>query len=287
MPPSFGNAGLDPATTRLRQIALVVKDLDRAREVLTKVLGTEVVFEDPGVAKWGLKNILIAIGGDIIEVVAPFEPGTTAGRLLEKRGGDGGYMIIMQTLDAAKRRQYILDKGLSKVIWGYDRDGITAAQYHPKGIPGGMMPELDSHPTTPSNPSPLTDPFSPWHACGKDHTAYSALMKKYSDIHLSGVLLRLAPGQTDTEAASRYWQDTFGVGMSRDLLAFTNARMGFVRGVEGRSEGLESITIGVDGVGRLEGIWEKARREGVAREGYVEMCGVKWFFHNAGGRSKL
>jgi hypothetical protein len=55
-------------------------------------LGTEVVFVDPGVAEFGLKNFLISIGGDIIEVVAPVQPGTTAGRLLDKRG-DGGYMV--------------------------------------------------------------------------------------------------------------------------------------------------------------------------------------------------
>jgi hypothetical protein len=34
MPPSFGNAGLAPEPTRLRQIALVVKDLDKARDTL-------------------------------------------------------------------------------------------------------------------------------------------------------------------------------------------------------------------------------------------------------------
>ncbi len=32
-----------------------------------------------------------------LEVVSPVTAGTTAGRLLEKRGVDGGYMIILQT----------------------------------------------------------------------------------------------------------------------------------------------------------------------------------------------
>jgi hypothetical protein len=194
----------------------------------------------------------------------------------------------MQTLDAAKRQKYIEEKGLGKVIWGYNRAGVACAQYHPKGIPGGMMPELDSHPADASNPKPLADPFSPWHACGKDHAAYSAIMKRHADLHLSGVLLRLKSGELDTEAASRYWQDVFGVGMSRDLLAFTNTRMGFVRGLEGKSEGLDSITIGVDGGERLDGILERASKEGLCRDGWIEMCGVRWFFSNAGGKpSKL
>jgi hypothetical protein len=194
-------------------------------------------------------------------------------------------MIIMQTLDASMRRKHILEKGYSSVIWGYEHDGISCTQYHPKGIKGGMMPELDSHPATPSNPEPLKDPFSPWHACGKDYDHYASLMKKHSDIHLVGALLRLHPGDVDTEAASRQWEQIFGVGMSRDLLAFTNARMGFVRGEKGKKEGLDSITISVEGGERLDGILQRAREEGLCGDGWINMCGVRWFFVHAGGKN--
>lgn len=77
----------------------------------------------------------VPLGGDIIEVVSPFKDGTTAGRLLDKRG-DGGYMIIMQTEDAKKRRQYIESKGLAKVIISQEHGDTTFVQYHPKGIKG-------------------------------------------------------------------------------------------------------------------------------------------------------
>lgn len=115
------------------------------------MIGTEVIHEDPAVAQWGLKNflgvssiyndlhtltlIIVPLGGDIIEVVSPFKDGTTAGRLLDKRG-DGGYMIIMQTEDAKKRRQYIESKGLSTVITGHEHGDTVFVQYHPKGIKG-------------------------------------------------------------------------------------------------------------------------------------------------------
>lgn len=75
---SSGNEILIPPTapTRLRQIALIAEDLERAAYLLvcglfvlvsfvhlpyclqTTILGTEVVFVDPQVAQWGLKNIL-------------------------------------------------------------------------------------------------------------------------------------------------------------------------------------------------------------------------------------
>ncbi|KAF2743614.1 hypothetical protein M011DRAFT_521473 [Sporormia fimetaria CBS 119925] len=266
------------APTRLRQIALVVRDFSKARQQLTHVLGTEVMFEDPAVAQWGIKNFLVPLGGDVIEVVTPVQENTTSGRLLDKRG-EGGYMIIMQTEDARKRREYIESKGLSKVIFSVEHGDVACIQYHPKGIPGGMMPELDSHTPTPENPTPLTTRFSPWHACGSDRKVYYPGMKRSAHLSLEGCVLRLAPGQTSHEDAARRWEEIFGVARSRDLLAFTNARMGFCRGEEGLPEGLVSITVGVNGKEKFEGIWKRAEEMGVARggRGWIEMCGVRWY----------
>ena len=128
-------AGTGPV--RLRQIALVAKDLKNAEQLLTHVLGTEVIYVDPAVGQWGLENFLVAIGGEVIEVVSPVKAGTTAGRLLERKG-DGGYMIIMQTADAKKRKEFIEGKGLAKVIFTHESDTNCTVQYHPKGIPGAF-----------------------------------------------------------------------------------------------------------------------------------------------------
>jgi hypothetical protein len=101
-------------------------------------MGTE---ELPGYAYLQLKArkspipLAVPLGGEIIEVVSPFRDGTTAGRLLSKRG-EGGYMIIMQTEDAKKRREYIESKGLAKVITSQEHGDTVFVQYHPKGIKG-------------------------------------------------------------------------------------------------------------------------------------------------------
>ena len=187
-------------------------------------------------------------------------------------------MIIMQTEDARKRRTYIEEKGLGKVIWGYDHGDTVCVQYHPKGIKGGMMAELDSHSPSPNNPTPLKSRFSPWHACGTDHKVYYPGMKRTSHLNLEGCILRLAPGDVGHEAASRQWEEIFGVVRSRDLLAFTNARLGFIPGKEGQSEGLVSITVGVNGKDKLDAILNRAREEGICGEGWINMCGVKWYF---------
>ncbi|KAK5420109.1 hypothetical protein LTR06_001579 [Exophiala xenobiotica] len=47
-----------PSPTRLRQIALIAQDIERAKYLLTTILGTEVVYIDPQVAQWGIKNFL-------------------------------------------------------------------------------------------------------------------------------------------------------------------------------------------------------------------------------------
>lgn len=206
-------------------------------------------------------------------------------------------MIIMQTEDAKKRREYIESKGLSKVIWGYEHDDVVCAQYHPKGIKGsspfasngaqveadstitgGMMPELDSHAPNPDNPTPLKSRFSPWHACGSDYKAYSEGMKRSSHLTLEGCVLRLAPGELGHEAAARQWEEIFGVARSRDLLAFTNARLGFISGREGEPEGLVSITVGVNGRDKFQGILDRASKEGLCGDGWINMCGIKWYF---------
>lgn len=140
------------------------------------------------------------------------------------------------------------------------------------------MPELDSHTPSPSNPNPLESEFSPWHACGPDYERYSAAMKRCSHLRLVGATCRLAPGRTDTDAAARQWQQYFGIKRDGSDLIFTNARLRFVPGVEGQSEGLESIVIAVKGKPRLEGILQNVKRKGLCGDGWTNLLGVKWYF---------
>jgi hypothetical protein len=86
-------------TIRLRQVALVARDLEPTVDSLSKTLGVDVCYRDPGVAEFGLVNALLRSASAFLEVVSPQQEGTTAGRLLDKHGGDYGYMVIMQLSD--------------------------------------------------------------------------------------------------------------------------------------------------------------------------------------------
>ena len=96
-------------TIHLRQICLVARDLESTIDNLESILGLHRCFVDEEVGKWGLVNTLLPIGRNFLEVVAPIEDNTSAGRYLDRRGGDGGYMVICQadskdTQQAVRRR---------------------------------------------------------------------------------------------------------------------------------------------------------------------------------------
>jgi len=123
---------------RLRQIALVGEDLDRIAADVTAVLGLGPAYADSGVGKYGLRNQVWPIGDTFLEVVSPKEAGTTAGRLLEKRGGDGGYMAIFQADDLAAARARIAAEGV-RVVDQIDRNGASFTHLHPKDVAGAIV----------------------------------------------------------------------------------------------------------------------------------------------------
>ncbi len=66
---------------KLRQCVFVAKDLESSSAGLCDILGLEVAFRDPVVAKWGLANVVCPTGHDFLEIVSPTQDGTAAGAL--------------------------------------------------------------------------------------------------------------------------------------------------------------------------------------------------------------
>lgn len=118
---------------RIRQLAMVAKDLDPVVEDLSRVFGVEVCYNDPGVGEFGLHNALMPFNNRFLEVVAPVKEGTTAGRLPEKRGGDGGYMVIVQVDDHDKQRKHVESKG-ARIVWEIDHPEAATFHLHPKEL---------------------------------------------------------------------------------------------------------------------------------------------------------
>lgn len=126
---------------RLRQVAFVAHDLDQVVDALCAQLGLTVCFHDPGVQEFGLHNALMTIGDQFLEVVSPTQEGTTAGRLLGKRGGDGGYMALYEVDDLDQREAHLAEVGV-RIVWRGDLDDIRARHLHPADV-GGAIVSID------------------------------------------------------------------------------------------------------------------------------------------------
>jgi len=128
---------------RLRQIALVARALEPVVEDLCAVLGLEVCFHDPGVEVFGLRNALLPVGPDaFLEVVSPVRPDTAAGRHLDRYGGDGGYMVIVQSDDLAADRARVAALGV-RVVWEITLPDAATIHLHPHDV-GAAIVSIDA-----------------------------------------------------------------------------------------------------------------------------------------------
>ena len=94
---------------RIRQLVLVAQERDKVVNALCDVFNLEVAFYDPGIIHFGLENAVIPVGDTFLEVVSPVQEDTTAGRYLQKRKGNGGYMVIVQAEDLDKEKKKLND----------------------------------------------------------------------------------------------------------------------------------------------------------------------------------
>lgn len=123
---------------RLRQVCLVAADLARQAEAIKAIFGLEECYRDPNVGRYGLENVLFAVGSDFIEIVAPTQPNTAAGRFLARHGGRHGYMVIMDCDDPEARQEHCAAMGVrtANLIRHHNYLGV---QLHPKDTGGAMI----------------------------------------------------------------------------------------------------------------------------------------------------
>jgi Glyoxalase-like domain len=122
-----------PTLPRLRQAVLLAHDLDAVAGQLRATLGLGEPYADPGVAHFGLRNAVFALGDTFLEVVSPIRPDTSAGRLLKRRGADCGYMLMFQVEDLAAARQRVRKEGVREVF-EVSLDDMEEVHLHPADV---------------------------------------------------------------------------------------------------------------------------------------------------------
>ena len=215
--------------TRLRQVAVVAPDCATVAGQLRRAFGWGEPFHDPGVAEFGLANAVFAVGDTFLEVVAPVQPATAAGRYLERRGGAGGYMAIFQVPDLAAARRRLAGLGV-RVVWTADLPDMAATHLHPGDVPGAIV-SLD-----------WAEPAASWRWAGPSWTGQAPG-------HAPGGVTGLTIEVNDPPAAARRWAAVLGLpgaGVGRTAvveLPGTGQRLRFVPSRAGHGEGITAITI--------------------------------------------
>lgn len=248
-------------TLWVRQIALVAHDRDKVVEDFRAVLGLEVGFVDPGVGQFGLHNALLPVGGQFIEIVAPVKDGTTAGRYLERRRGDGGYMVILQCSDHAPVKKRAADLALRKVL-EFDEHAYSCMQFHPRDT-GGSFLEVDCHRGS-------TPPYGPWSPAGK---RWRDAVRTERVFGIAGAEVQ---GPEPAKLAAR-WSEILELPVTSEAgvptLTLANGTIRFVRDADGRGEGLGGIDLIAADRAR---VLAAARDRGVLGDGdVIGICGMR------------
>ena len=222
---------------------------------LCELFNFEVAFNDPGVAHFGLENAVIPIGTDFLEVVSPVEENTTAGRYLNKRGGDGGYMIIIQ-VDKFEDSQKLVNEYNIKTVWETDLPKAKAMHLHPKQM-GGAILSLD-----------WMEPKESWKWAGPNwEKNISGPIKGIDGVEIQS---------DDPELMLNTWLRVLG-DVERDhenKILLDNTWIKFSQATDGRGPGISGFSLKAENSNE---IIERAQNLGFMVDDKITIGGVKFY----------
>ncbi|HEX4465806.1 MAG TPA: VOC family protein [Solirubrobacteraceae bacterium] len=213
---------------RLRQAVIVAEHLEPVAAQLRETLGLGEPFRDPGVAEFGLENVVFALGDCFIEIVSPLREGTAAGRQLQRNGGDGGYMVLFDLRDLAGARKRAADAGV-RVVWQIDLPDISGTHMHPADMRGAIV-SLDR-----------SEPYGTWRWGGPDWTGATGE-------GAPGRLLGITVAVAEPGAVAACWREVLGVPAgdgAQEILDLDGGRVCFVPAAEGACEAIVEIEVDV------------------------------------------
>jgi hypothetical protein len=247
---------------RLRQVAIIARQIAPVADQLSQVFGLEVGFRDPGVEVFGLKNVVMPVGGEFLEVLEPFRDDASGARYLARRGGDAGYMVILQDDDALAHRARLEAASVRVIARSPDRR-YQYTHFHP-GDCAGVLLSIDSV----VGDAGWREPKSDWPPAGpawRDHQSKGSL-------GIASVTIQAR----DPVAAAERWSMLLDLPATRRdeamEIALDPGVIRFVQPVDADATGVVGLDIRVRDPGA---VLETGRRLGLAASGSVpRICGV-------------
>ena len=239
----------------IRQLVIVAKERDKVVENLCDLFQIKVAFHDPGIIHFGLENALLPIGNTFLEVISPVEENTTAGRFLDRRGGDGGYMVIVQVDDFNLSRKAVENAGIDVVFESEDPQA-RAVHLHPKQL-GGAILSLD-----------YMDPPESWKWAGDN---WSEEVDTTLVESISGVQVQ----SSDPSEMKRKWQSVLSVNteIAKSIINLDNTIIEFTEDVDGRGNGVSAFQIQANDKDEIN---RRAQKMNLLINNQIEVGGVKF-----------
>ena len=248
---------------RLRQLVLIAREFAPVVDEIHEVFGLEVAYRDPEVAAFGLENAVFPVGNQFLEVVAPVREGTAGGRYLDRRGGDGGYMVVLQCDDQAPRKRQVAELGIRKAL-EHDAPKFRIMQLHPRDT-GGCLLEIDEQ----VGGEKLD---GPWLPAGRN---WQSAVR--TDI-VRGIAAAEIQTPDPADLATRWGQivelPVEANAEGHQSLRLDNAGIRFVKDSDGRGEGLGGVDLVVADRPRLLAAAERRGRR--ISDDLVHICGVRF-----------
>ncbi len=238
---------------RLRQICLVAPQLEPVISDISAIMGLSVCYRDGNVAKYGLENALLPVDTILLEVVAPFQPGTAAGRFIERTGGRGGYMAIFacEDPDARGAKANAIGVRTANVITHAPYHGV---QLHPRDCRAAF---IEFNHTDGSD-----DILGPYPPAGPD---WQKSIRKDTTLALTEVEMQ----SPDPQGLAAHWGRIIGVPADGATVTLPNATFRFVKG---DSEIMSGLTFKVVNKAKVLDA-AKAKGSAVSGDEFL-LCGV-------------
>lgn len=124
----------------LRQVAVLARDLDATVDAICDTFALAVCHRSDHIDGFAMSNALLPVGEQFLEVAAPLNDTTPAGRMLATRG-ECGYLVILQTDDLAGARRRAVAAGAVVTIELEEADAHEI-HFHPRST-GGVALAFD------------------------------------------------------------------------------------------------------------------------------------------------
>jgi methylmalonyl-CoA epimerase len=188
---------------RLRQVAMLVRDLPEASQIYQRILGMEASHSQE-LLQYGLSNRVLPAGeGTFVELLQPTSSDSPGARFLSRRG-EAPYLLIFETTKYDELLPHLRSMGV-RITAETNERATRSAFIHPASANGAFLEIVE-----------VASGGNPWPAAGPNWMA-QASAPKTRQLRQVAILVR------DLDEATERWGRMFGLSATRRFqISFTD-----------------------------------------------------------------